>query len=91
MTEHTVSYKVPGGTRDVTRQVFTSHGRILGTETETRQTWRGYDGMQTVSQTTDTRHFAHISEAQEWIDELFRDHETAGVKANGGTKLVIVL
>lgn len=92
-TEHSVTYGDPSGQHDVvTREVFTaSAGRILGTEKVVRHWFEGeMRGWTWKHMSTVTKAFGHISEAQAWMDEMFREHEIATVKANGGTKLVIL-
>lgn len=85
MTQHTVHYEDHGnGGRDVTRKVFTtSDGRILGTETERTTAWRGWDGSHTTERVTDTRHFRTHTEATQWIDDMFREHDAARVTPGG--------
>jgi hypothetical protein len=79
MTVHSVVYGDTGGSHCiVTREVFESGGRILGTETTTKRWFEGeWSGWHWRSATTETRHFATRSEASDWVDEMFRAHQTS--------------
>lgn len=89
MTEHSVTYDVVGGTRQITRQVFEAGTRILGSERTELRVWRGYAGWKVTSWDSDTRQFRTRKEASAWLDEMFCEWELAQVRARGGTKLVI--
>jgi hypothetical protein len=90
LTEHSVTYGTPDGAHTViTRVIFTEGSRILGSETTTEKWFEGeWAGWKFIESCTDTREFHRISEAQAWMDEMFRAWEVAQVKKSGGTKLV---
>lgn len=79
LTEHSVTYGDPsGGHTVITRVIFTEGSRILGTETTTEKWFEGkWSGWKFRKSDTDTRQFGHISEAQAWMDEMFRDWDLA--------------
>ena len=90
-TVHSVTYGKPHlSHKVVTREVFdTRDGRILGTETTEERWYEGsWEGWKSRTEVTGTRQFRTLAEAQDWMDDMFRQHEIAGVKENGGTKLV---
>lgn len=91
LTEHSVTYEIPGGTREITREVFDADRRILGTETTRERVWRGWDGWKSTELVTSTQHFRTHDEASAWIDEMLCARDVASVAASGGTKLVFLV
>lgn len=79
MTEHTVVYELirGGKRREVTRRIFEARGaRILGTEQDVTFTYLGsYAGWHMTGQAPVTKAFATMADAQEWMDEMFRQHD----------------
>lgn len=83
-SEHSVMYGDPGGDhRIVTREVFEVPNRILGTETTEERWFEGqWSGWKWRKSVTETRHFHTRTEAGEWVDDMFRQHQLAGVRAS---------
>lgn len=77
MTEHTVVYEYSGGhRREVTRRIFTARGaRILGTQEIIVLRYEGWHGWRKYWEAPVTKAFATWAEAQDWMDEMFREHD----------------
>ena len=87
ITEHSVTYEIPGGKQVITRTIYAPgrsdrDRRILGTEITREEVWRGYDSSArgrpyATESCTETREFGHISEAQAWMDEMLAAWDVA--------------
>lgn len=90
--ERTITEEWGGGSarRITTRVAFRVYDRLLGTETVREERYQGQYRGWTWKSKDSTHAFADREEVVEWLDSLVREHEIAQVKANGGTKLVIL-
>lgn len=92
ISSHEVTYGDPDGQhRVIVREAFIDKGRFLGTEYVTVKWYEGsMEGWKWYTESPTTVAFATGAELGEWIDDLYRQHDIALVKASGGTKLVVL-
>lgn len=88
LTEHSVTYEIPGGERVITRVIYAPDRsqmdrRIMGTETTSDRVYRGYDGWRITESCTETHVFGHISEAQKWMDVMLSDWQVSLTQGTG--------
>lgn len=88
LTEHSVTYEIPGGEQVITRTIYAPgrgdrDRRILGTEITSERVYRGWDGWKIRESCTETREFRRIEEAQAWMNAMLNAWQVSLTQKTG--------